>query len=74
MDSMAKHPSPCPDLMSASMSVALPAILSLHLGQMHGERLDLGELMLVLWSPALWSPALFALLWIDRGMSMLSAV
>ena len=34
-------PKPCPDLMSASMSVALPAIPSLHLGQMQGERPDL---------------------------------
>ena len=53
MDSMAKLPSPCPDLMSASVSVALPAIPSLHLGQMHGERLDLGELMEVLWCPVM---------------------
>ena len=27
----------------SSVSVALPTIPSLHLGQMHGERLDLGE-------------------------------
>ena len=53
MDSMAKLPSPYPDLMSASVSVALPAIPSLHLGQMHGERLDLEELMEVLWSPVI---------------------
>ena len=43
----------CPCLMSSSVSVALPAISSLHLGQMHGERLDLGELMEVLWCPVM---------------------
>ena len=36
--------------MSASVSVALPAIPSLHLGQMHGERLDLWKVMKVLCS------------------------
>ena len=36
-----------PHLMSASVSVALPAIPSLHLGQMHGERLHLGEVFLM---------------------------
>ena len=42
-----------PHLRNPSMSVALPAIPSLHLGQMHGERLHLGELMLVLWCPVM---------------------
>ena len=37
----------------SSVSVALPAIPSLHLGQMHGERLHLEELMEVLWCPVM---------------------